>query len=243
MRLALFDLDHTLVPLDTGELWVRWLLRESGRDAKAAVAHIERFTREYRAGALDIDEFMDWQLGFLASFKRKFLDAALRRYLDVVVRPNIPEKSRRLVARHRDAGDVTALCTATYSYVTEPVAEMLGIDVVLASRPAEDARGEFNGKVDGTVTFQKGKVVRLQEFLTERKAEGAPDFDAYSFYSDSMADRPMFEFVESKGGKNFVVNGEPALVELARGRGWTVMSTFGEKELERIRRWQAVLAR
>ncbi len=241
MQLAVFDLDHTLMPLDTGELWVRWLLRESGRDPRFAVSEIERFTREYRAGILDINEFVDFQLKFLASFKRSFLEKARAAYKETIVRPNVPESSRRLVQMHKDAGHVTAICTATYSFVTQTAADIFGVDALLATRPQEGPDGEFTGKIDGTASFGPGKVVWLKNFIRQQQETMGRAFDRIWFYSDSMADRPLFEYVESKGGVNTVVNGEAKLIELAGSRGYFKITTFAESDLEFVRRIQQSL--
>lgn len=237
MQLAIFDLDHTLVPMDTGDMWVRWLLRESERDPSDVLATIDRFTREYRAGTLRIEEFMDFQLRFLASFRRAFLDAALAEYVNCVVRPAIGDRARALIARHRDAGHRTVICTATYSFVTEPIARLLGVDALLASRPSVDAKGELTGTMTGPVTFAAGKVTALQEFLTQ-----GPQPERLYFYSDSCADLPLFDFVEQHGGVNCVLNGESELVTIAHERGWAVGATFDAKDLERTERVRAALS-
>lgn len=241
MQLAVFDLDHTLMPLDTGELWVRWLLRESGRDPTFAVSEIERFTREYRAGVLDIDDFVNFQLKFLASFKRSFLEKARESYKETIVRPNVPDASCRLVQMHKDAGAMTAICTATYSFVTQTATDIFGVDALLATRPQEDASGEFTGKIEGIASYGPGKVLWLKDFIRQQEKLNDRPFDRIWFYSDSMADRPLFEFVESSGGVNTVVNGEEKLLELARARGYFTISTFGESELAYVRRIQQSL--
>lgn len=231
MQLAVFDLDHTLLPLDTGEVWVRWLLAASGRDPAPVVRETERFTREYRAGVIDIDEFMAFQLGFLAGFERAFLDRCLAEYIERVVRPAVPEASRRLVEEHRREGHYTALCTATYSFVTRPVAALFGIDTVLASRPLENPDGSFTGTMQGPASFAQGKVEFVKNLLAERGLERP---EAMWFYSDSCADLPLFELCASWGGVNTAVNAEPALEAIARRRGWREMRTFDAQDLARV---------
>lgn len=241
MELAVFDLDHTLMPLDTGELWVRWLLRQSGRDPAFAVSEIERFTREYRAGTIDINEFVDFQLGFLASFKRRFLNEQLALYRKTILEPNVPAASRRLVDLHKNAGRMTAICTATYSFVTQAAADIFGVDVLLATKPEEDAKGEFTGRMASRVaSFSTGKVEWLKDFIESQKSQGRT-FDRLWFYSDSMADFPLFEFVEKHKGVNTVVNGEAKLIELAKTRRWQITTTFTQKDLDYTKRLQQAL--
>lgn len=113
MKLAVFDLDHTLVAMDTNEAWLRWLAANSGLRVEPFYADMVRFGREYDEGRLDIDEFMAYQLGILAKFRRPFLDKVLASFVKDWMAACLPVRSVELVKRHRDAGDVLVLCTAT----------------------------------------------------------------------------------------------------------------------------------
>ncbi len=229
------------MPLDTGELWVRWLLRKAGRNPSEAVAQIERFTREYRAHTLDIDEFVDFQLSFLASFKRAFLEQALLEYRKTILEPNVPEASRRLVDKHRAAGHRTVLCTATYDFVTRAAADIFGIDDLLATHPEEDEFGEFTGRIVGIPTYQEGKVKWLKDYICRENADNGCQFDRIWFYSDSCADLPMFEWTAAAGGTCCVVNASDELTRIARERGWLELSTFNAADLERTALLQKAL--
>lgn len=231
MKLAVFDLDHTLMPLDTGDMWVRWLVHVQGLDPVPVVQELRRFAREYRAGTIDIDEFEDFQMKFLAQFKRQKLEAALSDYIKTIIEPAVPQASRQLVESYAKAGDQTALCTATYDFVSGAVARVFGIDHTLAAHPEQTPDGEFTGRLDGIASFQEGKVVMVQRLL-ERLSEQGADIEGIDFYSDSCADLPLFEFVERMGGRCFAVNAEKALEQTACRRGWKILNTFGARELQ-----------
>ena len=230
MKLAVFDLDHTLMPLDTGDMWVRWLVHEQGLEPAPVVEQLRRFACEYRAGIIDIDEFEDFQMKFLARFKRKELEKALSCYIKAIIEPAVPEASRRLVDGYRKAGDKTALCTATYDFVSGAIAHVFGIDHTLAAHPEQTPEGEFTGRLEGIASFQEGKVVMVKNLL-ERLAGQGERVESIDFYSDSCADLPLFEFVESNGGRCFAVNAEKTLLQTACSRGWQVCNTFGAQEL------------
>lgn len=240
-QLTVFDLDHTLLPIDTGDLWVRYLLRESERDPRPVVQTIERFTREYRAGVLDIREFVNFQMRFLASFPRSFLDAALKDYIERIIRPCMTAEGRWLVEREMATGAQCVICTATYRFVAQAVAQCFGIDQVLATTPKQDVNGRFLGVNEGIVTYRAGKVDALREWLS-REANLGREYDRLRFYSDSAADLPMFEYVAAHGGVNTVVNPEPGLLAFATAQNWRRLSTFTNQDLEHARQLAQCLA-
>lgn len=236
MRLAVFDLDHTLMPLDTGDMWVRWLVARSGADPRPVASELERFAREYRAGTIDINDFESFQMRFLSQFRRAFLNVELDEYVKAVVEPALPAASRRLVEHYASMGDATALCTATYDFVSKAVARVLGIDLTLAVKPEENDKGEFTGRLASAPSYAEGKVAYVRDAVDAAARKGEP-YEAVHFYSDSMADMPLFEYVESLGGTCFAVNPEKKLEEVAAQRDWEVLRTFDEGDLAR---WKKV---
>ncbi len=239
MKLAVFDLDHTLMPFDTGDMWVRWLVSRSGIDPRPVAGELERFAREYRAGVIDINDFESFQMRFLAQFPRAVLNVALADYLEEIIRPGVPAASRRLIERYATVGDKTALCTATYDFVSGAVARELGIDWILAVHPQENDKGEFTGAVATPPSYSKGKVLYVKHLIKELQstADKKERLEAVHVYSDSMADMPLFEFVESIGGTCYVVNPEEKLRQEAMRRDWEVLGTFGAADLAH---WKAV---
>ena len=218
VELALFDLDHTLLAGDSDYEWAQFLIERGVLDREYYEARNDEFFRQYRAGTLDIHEFLDFQLAPLARHPRAALDAWRDEFMDAKVRPLIGERARRLVAEHRDAGTLCAIVTATNSFVTAPIAREFGVAHLIATEP-EARDGRFTGKVAGTPCFRDGKVVRLVAWLA---ALGRPlaSFAASSFYSDSHNDLPLLERVS----RPVAVDPDERLRRVAAERAWEIIS-------------------
>ena len=218
MELALFDLDNTLLAGDSDYEWAQFLVERGVLDRGTYETRNDEFFRRYQAGTLDIHEFLDFQLAPLARHSRAELDAWHAEFMDAKVRPMIGDRSRELVERHRRAGALCAIVTATNSFVTGPIAREFGVAHLIATEP-EARAGRFTGKVAGTPCFRDGKVVRLGEWLA---AIGRPlaSFAASSFYSDSHNDLPLLERVT----RPVAVDPDDALRQVAESRRWQIIS-------------------
>lgn len=229
MKLAVFDLDHTLVAMDTNEAWLMWLAAHSGLKVEPFYADMVRFAREYDEGRLDIHEFMDYQLGLLAKFRRPFLERVRASFITDWMAHVLPEKSVALVKAHKAAGDVTVLSTATYTFVSSPVGELFGVDHNIACVAEVDAKGEFTGKLVDGPSFGPAKVARLEAFLATPAARGLTGRDVV-FYSDSAVDLPMFQWTEAAGGVCVAVNPSPQLEKEASRRGWSIITNYDKAD-------------
>jgi HAD superfamily hydrolase (TIGR01490 family) len=219
MRLALFDLDHTLLPIDSADTWSHHVVRRGGLDPVDYGARIRRFAEEYRAGTFDVDAYVRFQMELLAAFPRETLDVWHREFMDSHVTPALRDSARALVERHRSQGDELALVTGTNAYVVTPIAQALGIEHVLAVEP-EQRDGRFTGGVVGTHTYQDGKVRKVEEWLAARGHTLADTVT--TFYSDSINDLPLLERVAFP----VVTNGDARLLDVARERGWPTLQLF-----------------
>jgi len=219
MHLALFDLDHTLLPIDSADAWSHHVVARGGLDPVEYGSRIRRFADEYRAGSFDIDAYVDFQMQLLAAFPRDALDEWHRDFMATHVVPAMREQARALVERHRGLGHEVALVTGTNAYVVTPIARAFGIDHVLAVEP-EQNEGRFTGGVVGTHTYQDGKVRKVEEWLAQRGHTLADS--ATTFYSDSINDLPLLEKVTHP----VVTNGDPRLLAIARERGWPTLQLF-----------------
>jgi HAD superfamily hydrolase (TIGR01490 family) len=170
---------------------------------------------EYRAGRLDIHEFMAFGLRPLRDNPLEQLESWRARYLAEAVRPRITQAARDLLARHRDAGHTLAVITATNSFIAGPVTDELGVPHLIATEP-EQADGRFTGRVAGPACFREGKVEKLEAWLAARGAEARETW----FYSDSHNDLPLLTRVDHPTA----VNPDAALAEIARARGWPVLT-------------------
>jgi HAD superfamily hydrolase (TIGR01490 family) len=218
MRLALFDLDNTLLAGDSDFEWAQFLIEQGVLDREVYEARNLEFYQQYREGTLDIHAFLDFQLKPLSRHPRAELDAWHLEFMRRKIRPIILPRARELVGRHLAAGDLCAIVTATNSFVTAPIAREFGIGHLLATEP-EQSDGEFTGGVEGIPCFREGKVARLQHWLAGRGLT----LDAFSesrFYSDSLNDLPLL----SRVSHPVAVDPDDTLRAHASREGWPVMS-------------------
>ncbi|HYF58021.1 MAG TPA: HAD family hydrolase [Burkholderiaceae bacterium] len=221
MDLALFDLDHTLLPVDSDYEWSRFLVRIGVLDGEAYERENDRFFRQYQSGTLDIAEFLRFQLAPLAAHPRETLDGWHRRYMAEVIEPRLLPAARALVDRHLARGDLVALVTATNAFVTAPIARAFGIGHLVATDVERRPDGSFTGRPEGTPSFREGKVVRTAEWLASL-GRSLDDFDRSFFYSDSRNDLPLLERVTDP----VATNPDAVLHAAALERGWPVLRLF-----------------
>ena len=218
MNLALFDLDNTLLNGDSDFEWSQFLIRIGVLDRELFEARNLAFYEHYKAGTLDIHEFLDFQLKPLSRHSRRTLDEWHEQFMRESVLPMITPQSRELVQRHRAAGDVCVIITATNSFVTAPIAREFGVECLIATEP-EHRGGEFTGNVAGVPCFREGKIIRLENWLAERgrTLEGFADS---TFYSDSLNDLPLLCKVKHP----VAANPDATLRAHAERHGWRIIS-------------------
>ena len=220
MNLALFDLDHTLLAGDSDFEWAQFLISKGVVDREIQEAKNVAFYEQYKAGTLDIQEFLAFQLMPLTRHPRAELDAWHREYMERHIRPIMSIKARTLVLEHLAAGDLCAIVTATNSFVTGPIAREFGIPHLIGAIPAVDvASGAFSGKPTGTPSFQAGKIVRVEQWL-ESLGLWWGAFDNSYFYSDSHNDLPLMQKVNTP----IAVDPDETLRRHAEAAGWPVIS-------------------
>jgi HAD superfamily hydrolase (TIGR01490 family) len=218
VNLALFDLDNTLLSGDSDFEWSQFLIEQGVLDRELFEAKNLAFYEQYKAGTLDIHEFLDFQLKPLAHHARKVLDEWHEEFMRRKVRPMMLQPARDLVSKHRAAGDVCVIVTATNSFVTAPIAREFGVEHLIATDP-EEKDGEFTGRVAGVPSFREGKVLRMEGWLKER-GWNWESFGETWFYSDSLNDLPLLAKVKHP----VAVDPDATLREHAEKQGWTVIS-------------------
>jgi HAD superfamily hydrolase (TIGR01490 family) len=216
MRLALFDLDNTLLAGDSDFEWAQFLIGKGVLDREVHEAENKHFYEHYKAGTLDIHAFLDFQLKPLSRHPRRILEEWHREFMRDRILPIITRKSRDLVDSHRE--DARAIVTATNSFVTGPIAREYGIDHLVATEP-EEIDGEFTGKIKGVPSFREGKVARVEAWLAEHGL-GWNSFTETWFYSDSLNDLPLL----SKVTHPIAVDPDETLKETALERDWMMIS-------------------
>ncbi|MEP6996447.1 MAG: HAD-IB family hydrolase [Betaproteobacteria bacterium] len=215
--LALFDLDHTLLALDSDEAWVDFLIGAGALDRDVFERGNRAIAERYRRGEVGVLEFTEFYLATLKDRDPQQLHAWRADYLTRSIRPAIPAAARALVERHRSVADLLVLTTATSRFLTGPIADELGFDHLIATEP-EMIAGRYTGKVAGTPNMREGKIVRLEAWLAQRELRLA-DFRESWFYSDSRNDIPLLSRVTHP----VAVNPDPVLAEMARDRAWPVV--------------------
>ena len=220
MKLALFDLDQTLLPLDSDQSWGEFTLKLGWVDAHSFKQRNDRFYADYNAGCLDIHAYVRFATEAIRQQGEAAARVAHQAFMREVIQPAIRPQALELVEQHRAQGDTLVMVTATNEFVTGPIAQAFGMDVLLAAQLVRDADGNFTGEIDGVPTMREGKVTRVNQWLA---AQGLslPEVHA-TFYSDSMNDLPLLENVDVP----VVTNGGPALKRIAQERGWRILDLF-----------------
>ena len=218
MNLALFDLDNTLLAGDSDFAWAQFLIKKGVLDREVQEAKNIEFYEHYKAGTLDIDAFLDFQLAPLARHPRAELDAWHREFMEQSVKPMITAKARALVRQHLDEDALVAVVTATNAFVTGPIVREFGIPHLVATIPAQE-NGAFTGKARGTPAFQAGKIVRVDAWL-ESLGLHIGGFERSWFYSDSHNDLPLLKHVSDP----VAVDPDDTLHAHAEQHGWPVLS-------------------
>jgi HAD superfamily hydrolase (TIGR01490 family) len=216
VKLALFDLDDTLLDGDSDWHWAQYLIERGVLDRDSYERRNEQFFAHYRRGTLDIREYLAFQLAPVAGRPRAEIGEWQRGFMEAKIRSIIHAKTPALIAAH--AGALVAIVTATSRFITEPIARELGVEHLIATEPEELPDGRFTGRPAGTPSFREGKVERLHEWLG-RLGHRLEEFEETWFYSDSHNDLPLLELVS----RPVAVDPDPTLERHARDRGWPIL--------------------
>ncbi|CAE6884534.1 MULTISPECIES: HAD family hydrolase [Pseudomonas] len=215
MRLALFDLDNTLLGGDSDHAWGDYLCERGILDGVAYKARNDEFYQDYLAGTLNLTDYLNFSLEILGRTEMAQLQTWHQEFMRDCVEPIILAKGEALLAEHRAAGDKILIITATNRFVTAPIAKRLGVETLLATE-CEMLDGRYTGRTTDVPCFKEGKVTRLQRWLQENNMT----LQDSSFYSDSMNDLPLLEQVT----RPVAVDPDPKLRAEAEKRGWEIIS-------------------
>ncbi len=221
LRLALFDLDHTLIPLDSDYAWGQFTVSLGWRDAESHTRANDAFYEQYKAGTLDIAEYIRFATGALREHGMARAHAAHQRFMQEVIRPAMSEPALALLRAHQAAGDEVVIVTATNEFVTRPIAQAFGVDELIAIDLERDPQGEPTGEIRGVPSFREGKVARVEQWLSARGFSWASVAHS-TFYSDSINDLPLLEKVHEP----VATNPDARLQAIALERGWRILNLF-----------------
>ncbi len=221
MNLCLFDLDHTLLPLDSDHEFGEFLIRQGLADAVEYRRRNDGFYQQYCNGTLVLGEYIQFTTSIWRQLDPAGQLALQQAFMDDVIMPAMQPQAIELVEHHRAQGDLIAIVTATNEFVTRPIADAFKVPELLAVRLARDAQGRVTGDIDGVPSFREGKITRVEQWLADRGRQ-LGDFDRVSFYSDSPNDLPLLE----RANDPVATNPSPALEAVAQERGWRILRLF-----------------
>lgn len=220
MKLALFDLDQTLIPFDSDYEWNEFTIALGWQDGDAFRRANDAFFAQYRDGTLNIHDYVRFATQAIRTKGATESIAAHARFMEAVVLKGIQKPALDLVQGHQNAGDLVAIVTATNEFVTRPIAAAFGVQELIAIDLVRNAEGEVTGEILGTPSFREGKVTRVEAWLAARKL-GWQDVET-TFYSDSMNDLSLLE----KATHPVATNPDERLRQLATERGWRILDLF-----------------
>nr|WP_207794183.1 HAD family phosphatase [Ramlibacter algicola] len=219
----MFDLDHTLLPIDSDYAWGQFTLAIGWADAVEFARRNDQFFADYQAGTLDVHAYVRFATDAIRRKGREASLAAHQRFMTEVIGPAVRPQALELVRSHQQAGDLVAIVTATNDFVTAPIAAAFGVDELIAVRLASGPDGWITGEIDGVPSMREGKVVRVGEWLQARGLDW--DRIEATFYSDSMNDVPLLERVDHP----VATNPDARLRALAGQRGWRILDLFEQQ--------------
>jgi HAD superfamily hydrolase (TIGR01490 family) len=219
-KIALFDLDHTLIPIDSDYEWGEFTIALGWCDSTEFKRRNAEFFEHYRAGTLDIHDYVRFATQAIREQGASNSAAAHARFMREVVQKAITPQALALVDSHRAAGDELVIVTATNEFVTRPIAEAFGVKELIAVDLERDALGWVTGEILGTPSAREGKVTRVEQWLAARKL-GWDDVET-TFYSDSLNDLALLE----KATHPVATNPDERLRAVAVARGWRILELF-----------------
>ena len=216
MRLALFDLDHTLLSADSDVLWCEFLIGE-GRLGDQFAEQYRLVASHYDAGTVSPIDYCSFHAGTLAGLSIDELRPLRERFFRDWVRPNIPDDARALLSRCRARDETLVLTTATNRVVSELTAQDLDVDLYLCTE-LELVDGRYTGRTCGVLNMRSGKIERVRQWLRDA---GHPErlLHEASFYTDSINDLALLSAVRMP----IVVDPDSRLEATALRKGWTVL--------------------
>ena len=191
MKLAIFDLDNTLIAGDSDHAWGTFLVDKGVVDKEHYRRQNDRFYADYCEGKLDIHAYQRFVLTPLIPLSFKERTRLYIEFMAGYIAPLMLPKADDLLNKHRQAGDRLLIITATNRFIASPIVSLLGVSDLLATEP-EIVDGRFTGAITGTPCYQEGKVQRFEHWLADYRAT----MEISTFYSDSINDVPLLERVD-----------------------------------------------
>ncbi len=224
MKITLFDLDHTLLPLDSDFAWGEFTTALGWTDSVEFLRRNDLYYRAYQSGTLDIHDYVRFATEAVRRQGPVQAAAAHENFMRMVIRPAMQPQALELVRQHQEDGATVLIITATNEFVTRPIADAFGVPELLAVQLERDDKpggtGWITGEIVGIPTFREGKVARMEQWLDQRQLAWN-DLES-TFYSDSINDLPLLEKVKHP----VATNPDDKLRAIAEQRGWRILELF-----------------
>ncbi len=216
--LALFDLDHTLLDIDSDYTWGEYLVQQGLVDEQAYRQSNEQFYQQYIAGTLDATEYNEFVATFLTSQSMDSLHGLRQDFLETQIKPHIRPLALQCIEQHRNQGDEVLIISATNDFVVSAIAQLFAVDAknVLAT-PLEVIDNRYTGKLADKPNFQAGKLYHLNRWLADKKQQGI-DYQRSYAYSDSKNDLPLLEWADVA----VCISPDDTLQQIAMEKGWQI---------------------
>ena len=219
-RVALFDLDHTLLPIDSDYAWGEFTLQIGWTDPVVFKRRNDEFFAHYQAGTLDVHDYVRFAVEALRLRGPAAYEEAHARFMREWIQPALRPAALQLVQGHQQQGDAVAIVTATNELVTRPIAAAFGVAELIAVELERGGDGWITGEIAGVPSMREGKVLRVEQWLAARDLDWL-DVET-TFYSDSLNDLPLLEQVDHP----VATNPDPRLRTIALERGWRILDLF-----------------
>jgi len=221
-HLTLFDLDHTLLPIDSDQSWGRFTTQVGWTSKEDFLVKNEAFYQDYCRGELNIHAYVRFATQTIRDKGPELSNKMRERFIQEVIAPQIKPEAMSLVAEHQSRGEEVVIITATNEWVTRPIADLFGVRELIALQLSRDANGWITGEIEGTPTLGEGKLTRLNEWLAKRGLS-LSELNT-TFYSDSINDAPLLSAVNCP----VATNPDDALRSLATQNGWPILELFAQ---------------
>ncbi|MDC9590449.1 HAD-IB family hydrolase [Xenorhabdus sp. XENO-10] len=214
-KIAVFDLDETLICGDSGRLWTKYLWEKRIITDPRFIEADKKMISDYCAGKLDMQEYLAFSLQALKQIPSEQIDIWLTDFVETKIKPLLYPAAKKQLEIYRQRNVPIIIISATVSFVVKKIAAAfdvqtaMGIDMVMKE-------GCYTGDIQGVPTFREGKVARLQQWLAEQQL--SPEH--IEFYTDSINDLPMCLFANEV----FTINADKKLQSEAEIRGWNQLN-------------------
>ncbi len=222
-QLTLFDLDHTLIPIDSDQSWGAFTTRVGWTDEGEFTKQNDAFYQDYCNGVLDIRAYVRFSTHAIRVRSIEETQLMQMRFLKEVIEPQIRPAALDLIREHRERGDRLVIVTATNEWVTRPIADHFGIEDLIAVELERDEQGQITGEIAGIPSLGEGKLKRLQQWM-QNQGLYAQDVET-TFYSDSINDVPLLSWVNHP----IATNPDDRLRAIALDRGWPILELFDKE--------------